>query len=618
MINKNLILPFFCLFLYTCPHAIHLSEALTISEILEMTGDDPIIGGLTAHADASDVPGAAEYIKHKKVLPMTLESAYSRAMEENYTIKIARENIHILESELDLSKHAFSPTLNLTVGYFKSNSYERSEYIGREREVEDDDVTVDEEFEEFEELLEDSDFSDPITCITIDDILINPECMDLYSTEYSVEEEFASGESVLKEWYFDFDISKRFSWGITANAGIFSSYRIRENESVAISSFEVALDMGNKHWKSILSGDISVPIPLLKDFGPYGSTQSINVLVGEVRISRSKWELKRQINAVLREVDNTYWEVVRSIKQIHIIAEHRGSFERMAEHSKHLYDIGQRTEYGKLQVEAELENLRDNEEIAWNVFIKNSNKLSDLLNLERNVLITPVKYGDYLNEQFAFVLNQAISKAIDENPELKMSKADIKINDILVKHKKNQLRPDMDLTASIEMGQTYDIYGYDTFEESLSNIFDPDYRNYFVGFTFKLPLTNLKVRSSYKQSALSLSQARNSHTTNENRVSAETGDLLSMMTTARARITLSGENMELAEMVYKLLLKLRAVELADEFKIVTKYRDLLTARSSFIDALIDYRKTYAGLLSMWGGLPGPENDYFNGKSRERE
>ena len=326
---------------------------------------------------------------------------------------------------------------------------------------------------------------------------------------------------------------------------------------------------------------------------------------------QADWAVESSINAVLRDVDDAYWELVRSIKLLQIIREQQQVLEDLVKRAQSLFEAQSITVYDKVQIEADLENIKNQAEIAWNSLITSSNRLVDLLDYESDQLILPVGYSQLLKqpvEEFdpdnpnRLDPDQAIATALGQHPDIKLSQLALESSQILLKHQRVQTYPDFNLEASVNLGQSNAILGYETWEDSFANVFDPDTSAFFVGVSFRVPLGNRAVRSRLSQARLGYSQAQDQVQQTENSVIQDVNSVIATGYSTQASILQFQAGLELAQFAYDKAGQFREQILVTEFEFLRKLNDLLTARSNLINTLINHRKTRAQILAAQGIL----------------
>jgi outer membrane protein TolC len=287
--------------------------------------------------------------------------------------------------------------------------------------------------------------------------------------------------------------------------------------------------------------------------------------------------------------------------------EQRQVLEALAKRAQRLFEIRTLTTYDKAQTEANLENIKNQEQIAWNNFIASSNILVELLNYKPGMLILPAGYSEDLlasegKPPIPIEPKEAFDIAMERRPEIKASQIAIESNDILVKHRQTQIRPDLNLTAGVILNQSNAVLGYASWEDSFSNVFSPDSSNFFVGVSFRIPFGNLAARSALSQARIGRNQAMDQSQQTINFVTQEINTVISDAYSTHARIKQSKASLDLAQLAYDKANLLQEQGLVTEFELLRKLSELLAARSVYIDTLVDYRRTKARLLSAEGVL----------------
>jgi outer membrane protein len=561
--------------------------------------------------------GALNYLRSRQVLVLTNTEALSTAQQNNLAIQASEQDKEIARERLRESKAAFNPTLNLSGSYDRTDSFTRSEVITRARGTNitisgDPRLEIPDPQDE-EGIRNRTNAFGNFVCVTVDGELINGRQCSL-STDILSDREFASFRlQPLEAWSFAFGASQLFPWGQRLDAQFQSTKRIKnffrlDNFLDQPLSLDDPIGRGSIFpWTTSFVANFNTPLPYSMNFGPYGSVANVGVMLADRGDRQAAWDLEAQANAVLRTVDGAYWEVVRSVRQLQIRLEQRRVLEALAERAKRLFESRTITTYDKAQTDANLENIKNQEQIAWNDFIASSNILVELLNYEPGRVILPVGYSaDLLAAEAKSPIptepKEVFDTAMANRPEIKASQIAIESSDILVKHRQTQIRPDLSLTAGVILNQSNAILGYESWEDSFSNVFSPDSSNFFVGVSFRIPFGNLAARSALSQARIGRNQAMDQSQQTINAVTQEINTVIADAYSTHARIQQSKANLNLAQLAYDKADLLKEQGLVTDFELLRKLSDLLEARRVYIDTLIDYRRTKARLLSAEGVL----------------
>jgi outer membrane protein TolC len=564
--------------------------------------------------------GALSYLRNRKLLVFTNAEALHAAQENNLAIQASQQDKTIAREFLRENKAAFNPLLNLSGSYTRSESYNRSETITRAR---GSTLTF------FGDTINPTQTPRPpnqngivnapnsfgnFVCVTVDGFVVNPSQCALQTVRFA-QLEFASvATRPVETWSFDFGATQLFPWGQSLSAD-FQSIYLRKN-FFSLDSFGLDQPLSSNDpigrgstfpWTTAFVATFISPLPFSKNFGPYGSVANVGVMLADRGDRQAAWNLEAQANDALLAVNEAYWEVVRNIRRLQITIEQRQILEALAKRAQRLFEARTITTYDKAQTEANLENIKNQEQITWNNFIASSNSLVELLNYEPGTVILPAGYSaDLLAlESKSPIPNEskeAFDTAMEQRPEIKVSQIAIESSDILVKHRQTQIRPDLNLTAGVTLNQSNAVLGYSSWENSFGNVFNPDNSDFFVGVSFRIPFGNLAARSALSQARIGRNQAMDQSQQTINGVIQEINTVITDAYGSHARIKQRRANLDLAQLAYNKADMLKEQGLVTDFELLRKLSDLLSARSDYIDTLIDYRKTSARLLRAQGVL----------------
>ncbi len=574
------------------------------------------INDLILKAIAQGGAGTLGHLRGRALIDLSIHGASEAAQGKNLQNQASQQDKELATESLRESQAAFDPLLNLSGGYTRVDTYDRSESITRERST---GVTfapisttpgavpppVDEEGTQG--TLEES--FGTLICVTVDEALVNAEQWSL-QTQSSTLREFASFSGTPSEaWDFTFGAAQLFPWGSSLEAQFQSIHRIKEFFNLdpfgllQPLSLEDPIGQDSRFpWTTSFLAAFTTPLPFSRNFGPYGFFPKVGVMLSERRNRQADWVVAARTNSVLRDVDGAYWELVRSIKQLQITIEQRKVLESLVQHAQVLFQAGAVTAYDKAQVDAEFEGLRNQEQTAWNNYIAASNTLVDLLDYEGDQVILPVHYSNELKTPVTVDSGAAFTAAMEHRPEIKLSQLDVESSDILFKHRKVQTLPDLSLSAGVFLNQSDAVLGYEDWTDSFGNVFDPDQENFFVAVNFRIPLGNRAVKSALSQARIRRDQATDQNQQTVNAVIQELNTVIAAIYSTEATKTQTKINLELAQLAYHKASGLIDQGLITNFELLRKLTDLFTARSAYINTLVDHKKTRAQLLAAQGVL----------------
>jgi outer membrane protein TolC len=568
--------------------------------------------------------GALSYLRNRKLLVFTNAEALHAAQENNLAIQASQQDKEIAQEFLRENKAVFNPILNLSGSYSRSETYNRSETITRARGstltffdrqtgAPSNPSIVPNPPNENGIFNPSNSFAN-FVCVTVDGFVVNPSQCALETVRLKQLEFASAATRPVENWSFDFGATQLFPWGQSLNAD-FQSVYLRKN-FFRLDSFGLDQPLSSNDpigqgstfpWTTAFVATFISPLPFSKNFGPYGSVANVGVMLSDRGNRQAAWNLEAQANDALLAVNEAYWDVVRNIRQLQITIEQRQVLEALAKRAQRLFEARTITTYDKAQTEANLENIKNQEQIAWNNFIASSNSLVELLNYEPGTIILPAGYSvDLLASEdrspIPIESQEAFDTAMERRPEIKASQIAIESSDILVKHRQTQIRPDLTLTAGVTFNQSNAVLGYSSWENSFGNVFNPDTSDFFVGVSFRIPFGNLAARSALSQARIGRNLAMDQSQQTINAVTQEINTVITDAYGSHARIKQTRANLDLAQLAYNKADLLKEQGLVTDFELLRKLSDLLSARSAYIDTLIDYRKTRARLLRAQGVL----------------
>ncbi len=589
---------------------------------LTAAGEEAMEGRITAALEAGG-RGARGYLHRRRPVALTVNNALQQVLQRNPTIQAQQQDRVIAENLRLQSQAVFDPALNVSAAYTRSDFFERNEFIVRERGINviadadartlSPDGTITEQTSdsigEEGETIPLTDTFGNVICITVSGELVNPELCALQTSTFGATEFASPDADPVEAWRFNVSAAQLFPWGTQLEVE-FESTRQEKNffpiDDLGLAqplSVDDPIGRGSRFpWTSSFFAALNTPLPFSKNFGPYGSVPNVGVMLAEVGRRQADWAWEGVINATLRQVDDAFWELVRSILQLQITLNQRETLEALAESGARLYEARQITTYDRAQIDAQLAQIENREEVAWTAFLASSNRVVELLDYAGDVVILPERYSAALRQLVKVDESEAFATAKAARPELNVSRLGLESSRILLKNSQIQTRPDLNLTFSVNLSQTDRVLGYDSWEDSFSNVFDPDISDYFVGVSFRIPFGNREVKSQLAQARIRSAQARDEVQQTENAVAQELNTLFANAYSTQAQIVQTKTSLELAHTAFDKASQFRERGLITEFELLQKLNQLLAARSDYINALVDHQKIRAQVLAAEGVL----------------
>lgn len=561
--------------------------------------------------------GATAFLKGKQLMELPVGELRQLTRNRNLAIEVAQKQQLSAADTVVQADAVFDSNLTFSLNFSRTDTYGRTDSIYRPYE----------KYLLFNPDQFQQDFANlaagnpPVTsnfvCVIVDGQLVNgnpnptsttPSCISNTIT-MRMQEHASFQLPTQNTWSGSVDWSKGFQWGGQVSVGVTSMRRKKDTyvfagpDGFLLGPFASndPLGLGSRFpWTSTFSASFTAPLPYTRNFGEYGPAQTVAVKIAGIQHRQAGWAVQASINSNTGVVVQRYWALVGAVKVLQFTRQHRKALEAINASVKRLFDQGLVTIYDKSQVEAELENLRNQEQIAWSNYIQASNALAEVLDYDPDTVLLPVGYSAALLKEHRVDEDQARSTALENRYELKISQADIHSSDIQVQHQENQNRPELTFQASVFYSQSDTAFGYRSFEKSLFNLNNPDNSDYFVGITYRLPFGKVAEKSALAQARIVKMQAQDRFSQTELGITEQVNTAMTNFLSAQSRSELAKTNLNLAELAYEKAERLHGLGLATEFELLSTFSDLLNAKTAYVNALVQYQQAYALLKTSEG------------------
>jgi outer membrane protein TolC len=244
----------------------------------------------------------------------------------------------------------------------------------------------------------------------------------------------------------------------------------------------------------------------------------------------------------------------------------------------------------------------------------NEDRLKMILNLsaEEEKAFTSIEPKDKpKSQETKMALDEALVTAMENRPELRASRIGLKNQELNVTYARNQLLPGLDLTASYwspgVSGEQIIYLNNNPLtgviigripggsSAAMKDAFNFKYQNWSVGLTLTLPMNNFLSRAMYTQAKLNMEQSLLNLKSQEQQIFLEIKNAVRAVETNYKRIQAYRVARELAEQKLAAEEEKLKVGLSTNYMVLQYQRDLSTARSTELRAIVDYNLSTAAL-----------------------
>lgn len=265
----------------------------------------------------------------------------------------------------------------------------------------------------------------------------------------------------------------------------------------------------NRHWsnsaftRSALTHDSTLGVTVKQELGTnfFGIQDRGDIKITRLDIENSAYTSLEKIEESISSVQKAYWDLVLEQERVRIA-------EEMVEQAKRLYDLHQeKFKDGLVESpemiasEANYQTRKNELLLARNAAHTQSNVLKLLLNIAENEARVESSEAFRLPEE-AIAFTVSLKEAFAARRDYQRSLNEIKSKDLQLSLKKNNLWPEINLTATFERNGLGD-----HFKQAIRQIGEEDNPNFFASLEITFPLENTEARAQWKAADLEKARA---------------------------------------------------------------------------------------------------------------
>jgi outer membrane protein TolC len=406
----------------------------------------------------------------------------------------------------------------------------------------------------------------------------------------------SSGNSTLS-----FNLSQQIALGGTV------SIRLDNTRSSTTSRFSTF----NPYYNSTFS--LTLNQPLLKGFGT--SVTKMNIYVAQNNQQKSILALKQQIIDLIYSVEDAYWSLVYAYQNLDVINKSLDLARELLKQNEIQVKVGVSAPLDILTAKAEVASRESDQIQAENqvrLYEENLRKILNITDLKGTLkpVDTPV-FATIAADFDKFLLT-----ALEKRPDIGQVRMELKSKNIEVKYYRNQLLPDLQVSASYYTsglagdrlifegdplfgGTVIGVIKSDVWA-SMKDVLSNVYRNYSFGLQLSVPLKNDSARADLIQAQLALKQTLLQLKQTESTIYSDVKQIVMDIEYGLKLVDATRISRELAEQKLISEQKKMAVGLSYNYLVLQFQRDLANARIAELKAMIDYNLSMARINKVLG------------------
>jgi outer membrane protein TolC len=367
---------------------------------------------------------------------------------------------------------------------------------------------------------------------------------------------------------------------------------------------------------------LSLSQPLLRDFGPKMANRDIIIARNNLDISET--QLLKTVQDTVYSVTQAYWNLVYSTENYQVQLTSLQLARDFLAQNRLKVEIGQMAPIDVLSAESQVANIEASILSAESSLKSNEDQLKTLLNLSSEEGIQTIVVVDKprFEAERPIDLDQALLVAMQKRPDLRISKLDLKNQELNLAYAKNQLLPNLSLSASFSspgLSGTQLLYdGNPLFGNVIGTVpggFSSAYRdslgfkypNWNIGLTLDINLSNYLSKATFAIAQVSMKQTLLNMENTEKQAVLEIKNAIRQLQTSYKQIQAYKVARELAEK--KLAGEEEKLRLGQSTNyVVLQYqRDLTSARVAELQSIINYNIAQTGIDRATGVLLETKN-----------
>jgi outer membrane protein TolC len=380
-------------------------------------------------------------------------------------------------------------------------------------------------------------------------------------------------------------------WGMSYQLGTSATEQYGRSFTVDTNNQLVANPFDNTSG----SAGISVTQPLLKNL--WTDSTRLNIALAKNTVKQTELGLKSRIMEVVTRVELAYYDLEYGHAAVQVQQKALELAQRLLEENRKRVEVGALAPLDEKQSEAEV-----------------AARQADLISAQRNLNVLENLLKQLINDDFASWSSQTLTPAgalkverellnrqdswqrgLTTRPDLLQAQLEVEREGLQLKFNRNQVFPQLDLVAS---------YGYNGTGQEFGNAYD-EIRNtdrpyYSYGAVLSIPVGNGAARNRYKAAKASREQVLLSLKSLEQDIMVNIDNAIKLAQSNYERIEATRKASEYAEAALAAEQKKLENGKSTSFFVLQLQRNLTSARSDEISALVQYKRSLAQLAQAEG------------------
>lgn len=365
--------------------------------------------------------------------------------------------------------------------------------------------------------------------------------------------------------------------------------------------------------------NLTVTQPLMRGFGREIQTAQIVISQNDYKISQEQF--RQQVWTTVRTVYRAYWALViaESNLQTRILA--LDLAQQQLNRNRIQVEIGTLAPIETIQAEQQVASEELAVTRAQQTLDDAEDDLKRLVNIEAATVtgwrINIVPTTEPPLDKRPVDLDEAIRTAIDNDPVLRQEALRLDSQSLNLKVARDALRPQLNFTGSLQLSGTGGDFlirggGFGSsevseiqeggFGDALRTMFSGDFYNWTVGLQVQFPINNWVAKARHAQATIAQRRIVVTVADREQELRINVTKAARQVTSGARQVEQAATARELAQRQLDAEQRKFAVGTTTNFEVLRFQRDLVTAQTSELQAILDYVNSLADLEQLKGTL----------------
>jgi outer membrane protein TolC len=393
-------------------------------------------------------------------------------------------------------------------------------------------------------------------------------------------------------------VSQRLPWGGSIDVSIVSSYHDTYYTNNPNDPITRIYGSYKRPWTSRGSFNTAHALPYTKNFGD-GDDSRLAIDVARINLDIADFAVRGVVNQTLLSVDSLYWTLVAAIQRLNASAAAVALAEDTSRRTQRKMELGLATESNRAQVAAQLDRLRATQQQLFGDYVTASESLREALNEQDDVLILPIGYSAALDNPPETPIEPA---RVLDSPDYLRAETAVRISMRVRDTKVAQTRPDVSVSAGVQIGQSNTVFGYSSLTESLRNLISYDSASATIGMLYRRPIGNRAAKAAVAGAESDIARQTLLLHQVETQIRGDYETARIQLVSARQRIEDTRRRLDLVRNLYERAVRLEAGGVVTAYETIDRLSTLLDAQLGHVQARVDAQTADTRLLAAIGAL----------------